>query len=101
MSSELKTKIAAAEDATNLMEQIDGFGTMVGGWEGNSTIQPLELTSVDALLSQWFLHRDLVRLLFREKWDLRGDDTVGFHFCPVCKLRGRGGCKGGGPVGIE
>lgn len=84
LSTESRTKIAVAEDAANLMEQIEGSGNLVGGWEGNSTVQPLELTSVDALLSQWFLHRDLVRLLFREKWDSPGDDTVG------CKSRGRG-----------
>ncbi|CAM9769994.1 unnamed protein product, partial [Scytosiphon promiscuus] len=33
-----------------------------------SGIAVVVLSPVDVLFSQWFLHRDLVRLLFREKW---------------------------------
>lgn len=43
------------------------------------------LSPVDVLFSQWFLDKDLVRLLFREKWlelgSGNGDTTVRLFFC--------------------
>lgn len=39
----------------------------IGGAVGSATAVSV-LSTVDVLFSQWFLHKDLVRLLFREKW---------------------------------
>ncbi|CAM9891475.1 unnamed protein product [Ectocarpus fasciculatus] len=44
-----------------------GAAMGVGGAAGSSTAVSV-LSPADVLFSQWFLHKDLVRLLFREKW---------------------------------
>lgn len=46
----------------------------VGGVDVNNT--PPVLWPVDVLHSQWFLHRDLIRLMFREKLPARGHCEV-------------------------
>ncbi|CAM9966540.1 unnamed protein product [Ectocarpus sp. 12 AP-2014] len=44
-----------------------GVALGLGGAAGSGTAVSV-LSPADVLFSQWFLHKDLVRLLFREKW---------------------------------
>lgn len=63
------------------------MGSMAIGGTDASTAAT-ELSSVDVLFSQWYLHRDLVRLLFRERWTPQGEYSAvrcAFvsTFCPL------------------
>lgn len=60
----------AAAGAPPIPVDVDdgGRGALgVGGAAGSGTAVSV-LSPADVLFSQWFLHKDLVRLLFREKW---------------------------------